>query len=583
MSPRGRRASLPPADHVRPEPLSSNGLVVHHYNREQRVKEYDFTTLPVAEPMQRSLAMLFAAQCTPHRWRSHGSSKMYWRQLTLFSSFLAKQDQPPGDLDELTGALVNRWWQSLSKTAGGCNTFDYTARLLRGDDRLQSGPVADALARRVPRPKSQTQSYAEAEFDQIRTAARRMFRAALLRIDENARHLDRWHRGDFPRTSQDWMVGEALEHIARTADVPRYVRGGDKKREPLAYYRRILGGGRAENTWQRLFLSRMEATALGILLLAEYGWNLSTIDRANVPQALPDQGEDGHPTYRIPVEKRRRGAGNYFETRNVTDDGADSRGRLVTQALQATRFARAAVEKLAPGTDLLVVWRSNRPDRDRENRDRHPSIDVFSFGLSHDDAQEWAQQLGFTGSPFQRGRRTVVAVDRREPTQHNQDTHDRSYALVDKRVQADAIEVIASGAEDAAARARTAVLLAQLTDAPDPEHTETATADCSDFDHGPYPAPDGGCGASFLMCLGCENASVHPGHHPRLTHLHHALGNLRSVLPTRTWAKDWGDAHAQLDDLKVKLGDGTWEQGLARVTDADRDLIDLLLNGSLDT
>ena len=33
-------------------------------------------------------------------------------------------------------------------------------------------------------------------------------------------------------------------------------------------------------------------------------------------------------------------------------------GRLITQALQATRFARALVEQLAPGTDRLIVWRT---------------------------------------------------------------------------------------------------------------------------------------------------------------------------------------------------------------------------------
>ncbi|WP_274919642.1 hypothetical protein [Streptomyces sp. WZ-12] len=285
------------------------------------------------------------------------------------------------------------------------------------------------------------------------------------------------------------------------------------------------------------------------------------------------------------MEKRKRGAGRYYETRNVTDHGADSRGRLITQALEATRFARTLVEGLAPGTDLMVVWRSNRPDRShlRKDQDRQPSVGFFEFGVHTDAAKEWAQAQGFPGSPFQRGRRTVVTVDRREPTQHSQDTHDRKYALVDKRVQGGVVEVIAAGAEDAERRARAAVLVAQLRDEPAPGDVETATADCSDFDNGPYPAPDGGCGASFLMCLGCENASVHPGHHPRLVHLHEALTNLRSVLPPPTWQEDWGDPHARLEDLKRKLGDGPWAQGLARVTDADRELIDLLLTGSLDT
>jgi hypothetical protein len=40
-----------------------------------------------------------------------------------------------------------------------------------------------------------------------------------------------------------------------------------------------------------------------------------------------------------------------------------------------------------------------------------------------------------------------------------------------------------------------------------------------------------------------------------------------------------GDIHARLEDLKSKLGEGEWGQGQDRVTDADRDLIDLLPTG----
>jgi hypothetical protein len=338
----------------------------------------------------------------------------------------------------------------------------------------------------------------------------------------------------------------------------------------------------AAATWQRLFLSRMEAVALGVLLVAEYGWNLSVIDRAEVPRASPDQGEDGHPTYRIPLEKPRRGAGRHYETRNVTDDGAASRGRLVTQALEATRFARALVEEAAPGTNRLIVWRTGRPGRQRAaDQDCHPPAGPFRFGVHSDAAKQWARAEALGGSPFGRGRRTVIALDRREPGQHSQDTHDRHYVLPDKRAQAGAAEAIAVGAEDAAARARSAVLIAQMRDAPAPGDAETATADCSSYRDSPYPSPDGGCGASFLTCLACPNARVHPGHHPRLAHLHEALASLRSVLPPAAWAADWRDAHDRLDDLRQRLGDGLWAQGLARVTDADRELVSHLLTGAL--
>jgi hypothetical protein len=576
---RGRKASLPPADHARPEYMSSDGLVVHHYNRNGRVKDYDFSTLPVAEPLQRSLATLFVDRCVPHIWGLHSSSENNWMHLEQFAAFLSQQDHRPEDLDGLTVALVKRWRQ-----ASNHRKFTMVAGLLLRDARLQTGLVADELSRRTARPKSTVQSFSEADFDRITSAAKRTFRAALSRIDDNARHLRRWRGGEFARDSDHWVLGEGLDILARTGSL-LYYKGKEKGGNSylVAKYRRAFGGANAAVTWQRLFLSRMEAAALGVLLLAQYGWNLSVIDRAEVPRALPDPGEDGQPTYRIPLEKLRRGAGHHYETRNVTDDGAGSQGRLITQALHATRFARAIVEDLAPGTDRLIVWRTGRLDDGSADQDRHPPVGRFRFGVHKDTAQDWARAEGFAGSPFQRGRRTVIALDRREPGQHSQDTHDRHYALVDKRVQEDAVEVIAAGANDAATRARLVVLVAELRDQPTPGDVETATADCGDVGNSPWPAPDGGCGASFLACLGCPNARVHPGHHASLAHLHEALTNLRSVLPPDTWEADWGDPHARLNDLKAKLGAGQWALALDRVTDDDRTLINDLLTGALDT
>lgn len=585
MSGRGHQAPLPLAGHARPEylvPDGLGGLVVRHYNREGRVREYGFSSLPVAEPMRRSLAALFAARCTPDRWAAHATSESAWLYLGQFAEFLAQQQRSPRDLDEFTAGLVQRWRESLL-AAGGHNAFRTVASLLRDDARLQTGRVADELARRFKLPRSKTQSYSEAEFDRVTAAARRRFRAALLRINENALYLRRWREGAFAEGSSAWVVGEGLDILARAGDLPKYTEKSGERTVVINKYRKAFGGMSAEATWQRLFLSQMDAVALGVLLLAEYGWNLSVIDRAGVPQASPDQGEDGHPTYRIALEKPRRGPGRYYETRNVTDDGAASRGRLITQALEATRFARAIVGELAPGTNRLIVWRTGQVGRQRADADRHPPVGPFHFGVHTDAAKVWAQSEGLGGRPFQRGRRTVIALDRREPGQHSQHTHDRHYVLADRRVQAEAVEVIAAGAEDAAGRARNAVLAARLRDQPVPGDVETATAGCSSYRNSPYPSLDGGCGASFLMCLACPNAHVHPGHHPRLAHLHEALTSLRSVLPPAVWAADWRDAHDRLEDLRQRLGGGLWAQGLSRVSDADREIIGHLLTGALDT
>jgi hypothetical protein len=75
---------MPAADHAAPEVVSENGLVVHHYNRRGMLKTYDFSTLPIAQPMQRSLAALLAARCVPHRWAVHSSSQGHWYWVKAF-------------------------------------------------------------------------------------------------------------------------------------------------------------------------------------------------------------------------------------------------------------------------------------------------------------------------------------------------------------------------------------------------------------------------------------------------------------------------------------------------------------------
>jgi hypothetical protein len=243
------------------------------------------------------------------------------------------------------------------------------------------------------------------------------------------------------------------------------------------------------------------------------------------------------------VVKYRRGGGRYFETRNVTDDGAGSPGRLITEALQATRFARAVVEDLAPGTDLLIVWRWAQGGHAITTSDHHPPVGFFRFGVADSAGSAWARSEGLEGSPFRRGRRTVNALVRREPGQNSQATHDRDYVLVDQRVQQEAADIIAAGAE----RARQAVLVADLHAGPDPDDRETARADCHDYKHSPFTGSGEGCRASFLMCLGCTNARIHPCHHSRLAHLHRALNHLRSAQPPTVWEADWGKAHARLE------------------------------------
>jgi hypothetical protein len=196
--------------------------------------------------------------------------------------------------------LVQEWRETVLRE-GDYRAFARVSSLLRDDRGLQAGPVADELARRRKAVRGKVQSYSEAEFDQVRMAARRTFRAALQRINDNARHLQRWRDGALSEESRGWVIGEGLDIMTRTGDLPRYAKNNGK-RIITKRYRAAFGAYSSAATWQRLFLTREEAAALGVLLMTEFGWNLSVINSAAVPLASPDPGEDGHPTYRIALE-----------------------------------------------------------------------------------------------------------------------------------------------------------------------------------------------------------------------------------------------------------------------------------------
>jgi hypothetical protein len=298
------------------------------------------------------------------------------------------------------------------------------------------------------------------------------------------------------------------------------------------------------------------------------------------PTTMPSTGESTSVTYQVQVEKRRAGVGRWFSTENITDFGADSPGRLITQALEATAYGRALAASLVPGTDLFMVSRTHQAGRDRQDMDRPRPVGPLVFGVTNEDGHWWAASHGLRGSPFQRSRRTTVTREGR-PLQHAQSTHESVYVLPDQRVQRASQKVVEAGAFEALAQAQDAVFAGHLAGGPDPTRQETAVAECEDEASSPWPAPGGGCGADFLLCLACRNAHVHPGHHPRLAHLHQQLRSLRSVLDARGWQERWRDHLLRLDDLRDKVGPSAWKAALARVTDDDRAVVQLLMKGGL--
>jgi hypothetical protein len=95
---------------------------------------------------------------------------------------------------------------------------------------------------------------------------------------------------------------------------------------PDPRYLQALGGGSAEHTWQRLFLSSAELVSLGVLLVIAYGWNATPVSELGLPQTMAGGGGDGTVVHRVELEKRRRHAPHRYETRNLTDSGPGSPG-----------------------------------------------------------------------------------------------------------------------------------------------------------------------------------------------------------------------------------------------------------------
>ncbi|MFD7096739.1 hypothetical protein [Streptomyces xanthophaeus] len=581
MSGRGRPAALPAQEHRRPAPLLDDGLVVRHLDQRGASRSYDFTTLPVPAPFQRSLAALVAAKCAPGGgWDSTKSSEAAWYVLRPFAAFIAALDEVPQDVDQVTVAVWSAWRMSLPPTANGHTKHTVVAGLLQQDARLEQ-PVRELMGRRFAWSGGHDQAYTPEEFTAIRRAARRTFRTALLRIRQNSEHLAAWRGGAVPAGSEAWLLGEALDVLARTGDVPLYQNVKARSRV-LRRYRPVLGGDGGRHTWKRLHLSRQEAAALAVLIAVELGLNATTISELPVPRAQPGTAESGRPLYRLELEKRRRTGGRgRFESRNITDLGADSPGRIFTEALEATFHARAVVASMDPGVDRLLVWHQTTP-HEGQGYPGQTRVGPFGFGVAKTAGRAWARSQGMAGSPLRRIRRTVNVLHRREAGQNTQDTHDRVYVLSEPQAREAAAPVIADGALGALDAARRTVLSARLTGQAGEGDRQTATAGCADWEHSPFSAAGQGCTASFLLCTACPNARITPVHHPRLTHLLQALDNLHGVLEPALWESDWADAHARLTDLRDRLGAPVWQAALERVTADDHAVVGQLLQGDFD-
>ncbi|WP_239396370.1 hypothetical protein [Frankia sp. CiP3] len=580
------RAVLPQAGYRRPASLDPTGLVVSVWAENGGVEGvFDFTPLPGSVALRQALAAAFDSKSGPGGpWRARATCATAHKYVAEFMRWLDTQDRPQTAAD-LTAAVWNRWRMALPATAQARRRLT-VVRLLTVEVRGLPPETRAALARRMPkRAPSKEVTYTYQEYTAIRATAAAIFTRALARLRANREHLRRWHAGEFAEPDGDWLIGAALDHLERTGDVP-LINVGRGTRAVRIPFERALGGRRSVQTWGRLYLTRTEAFAAAVLLVASESWNRSVLDEMRVPDHDPAVGDEVD-IYRVNIHKRRRPVRLRHTTNNLLDHGPGSPGRLMGQIIEATGTGRRTLALLGRPTDRLLVYRLNRHDRDG---------DLFQLGVP--------QQVRLDTEPglvsLRRLRRTVQVLIRKEPAQNSQRTHESVYVLPDPATRTEATATIVQGLSDAVEHATVIatmrMMLGDDTDtlielSDDPElaaalqrgELDTATGACTDLTNSPFTPAGLPCTASFLLCLACPNAVATRRHLPRLVHLHDAMTELRAVVDADVWELDW---RVHFTRLSALLGTHTTaaEQAAARgqLTAADRARIAALLHRKLD-
>jgi hypothetical protein len=554
---------------------------------------YDLTDFPGSLQLRRAFAAALDRKAGPGgTWRSPETCRSGYQDIRIFLRWLHEHDDPPQTPQDITPAVWTRWSMSLPDRPSARQRRRRMRVLMPMLDGLPAETVR-AIDRRFPRePPPGEKSYSRQELEQIRSAAAKVFNTALVRIRTNREHLRRWYDGQFSSGSTDWLVGEALDCLVRTGDVPLQA---TRTRVLLSRYRRALGGVAPELTWGRLYLTRSEARAAAILLVISEGWNRTVLERMEIPSHDPAVA-DPFDIHMVEIDKRRRPVRLRHTSNNLLDSGPDTPGRLLSQVIEATELARQTLELRGQPTRKLLVFR-------REWSAGQARLGGFGDGVPRTNSRQGRGEPGqdrLSSISFRRLRRTVQVLVRKEPAQNSQATHDDIYALRDAGDLAETHDTIAQGLTDALDEAKTVVKmrvvlgedadrLLELADDPElakaianGEH-DTATGACTDFTNGPVTEPGLPCTASFLLCLACGNAVATRRHLPRLVYLQQALNELRAVVDARVWDQDWREHLLRVDSL---LADHTTsaERAAQRelISDTDRMLVDRMLRRKLD-
>jgi hypothetical protein len=598
VSGRGRRAALPPTDYRKAPVLDADGLVIRPVSGTGKpLGVYDFRDSPGPVDFWRELVAGLAAQ--GRGWGSEDTYQTNASTLRLLFRDAAAAEPPVA----ATGQITVEWWK---KWTGDIHVRRVLAAVVR---RAPGVPEATRVFLQTPRRRPSArrgrrrkQAHTREELRRIRDAAAATVRAGRLRIAANAAVLQRWRAGAIERGDGDWPLGEVLDVLARTGDLPRYPNSAD--RAVTAYAERACGFEGNAASLSRLFATPAEVGAAAVLLIVHEAWNLSVLKKMDVPTWWPNADREDPAVHQVDTDKARRGRRRYASN-TLVDIGEGSSGRALRHVLELTAPARTTLETLGRPTTKLLV--GHRGLGGSENLRDH------ALGAALDGAiRRWQQQVRADGVDLparvnSQALRHSAQAHHGRARNNTQATHERDYQLQDEDVRAASRGAVELGLAQALASARQTVAMRMVADV-DAEgevsaelvakeagidvevarrivadRLRTPVASCADFlnsDHSQAGMP---CAVSFLLCFACRNAVATGRDLPRIAYLHQALESLRSAVTSAVWAADWATHHARIGDfLTTYTTTDARPQLVAAVADSERELIHAMLERRLD-
>jgi hypothetical protein len=346
-------------------------------------------------------------------------------------------------------------------------------------------------------------------------------------------------------------------------------------------------------------LTALETYAGMVLLCAFRGYNASTLYDLKATHQRPDGGVGSVQLVNVVTQKARRGPSKAISRDTLVNSGGLSAAAVYELLREVTQHARTVRTKQGMSTDSLFMARSKRTQIRSE-----PQF-LLGPSIPHVAKQNGWSVVDDHGQPLevslQRIRLTEQVLNRK-PRLNSQNTHDSIYVIPDRSIDAEAAQTIRDGQADAIQHARSLFRLRALSTSerslaetnPDAlastlgvsrgrlslllaGQLDTPIAACLDFQHSPFS--DGGeCRASFLNCLGCQNALAAPEHLPRLICLHDALTNVASAVTPEIWKTDYHTHFVRLDTLLSEAyTESERSAARAKVTDAVRSGIEQML------